>query len=224
MLPIIEIDSTNFSHYILLFTKLLDIFVARDISCTCMLYQLQTEGEDNGNRKRNLFYFSWLKRYIAWTFTLTQLFSKISISSIYLQPLGPSTLIILRLPPQPIRENKLHPHSKESLSLSLSLYIYIYISVCVKFPSKDLDSQPLPWQRTHETCPPPQPLPWHRIFSLFKLFNYNLASSYMFKICSYNKLFVFLNVEVGLTICINLQFIIKNYVDIFNYIAPLFSY
>ena len=59
---------------------------------------------------------------------------------------------------------------------------------------------------------------------LFKLFNYNLASSYMFKICSYNKLFVFLNVEVGLTICINLQFIIKNYVDIFNYVATLFSY
>ena len=82
--------------------------------------------------------------------------------------------------------------------------------MCVKFPSKDLDSQPLPWQRTHETCPPPQPLPWHRIFSLFKLFNYNLASSYMFKICSYNKLFVFPNVEVGLTIFVNLQFIIKN--------------
>ena len=46
----------------------------------------------------------------------------------------------------------------------------------------------------------------------------------MFKICSYNKLFVFHNVEVGLTIFINLHFIIKNYVDIFNYIAPLFSY
>ena len=82
----------------------------------------------------------------------------------------------------------------------------------MKFPSDDLDSHPLSWQHTHETCPPTQPLPWHRMFSLFKLFNYNLASSYIFKICSYNKLFVFLNVEVALTICINLQFIIKNYV------------
>ena len=46
----------------------------------------------------------------------------------------------------------------------------------------------------------------------------------MFKICSYNKFFFPLNVEVGLTICINLQFIIYNYVDIFNYVATLFSY